>query len=74
MESGEGAGMMTDANRKLTPIPRRGRPRSAEPGVSVKTWLRESEYDKLIRLAAHRREPVSSVVRSLLILRLPMNE
>jgi hypothetical protein len=64
--------MMTDANRKtLTPVPRRGRPRAAEPGVSVKTWLRESEYDRLIRLAAHRREPVSSLVRSLLILRLP---
>jgi hypothetical protein len=60
--------------QNLTPVPRRGRPRSAEQGYSVKTWLRESEYDKLIRLAAHRREPVSSVVRSLLILRLPMNE
>jgi hypothetical protein len=65
---------METNRRQLTPIPRRGRPRSAEPGVSVKTWLRESEYDKLIRLAAHRREPVSSVVRSLLILRLPLNE
>jgi hypothetical protein len=62
---------METNRRQLTPVPRRGRPRSAEQGYSVKTWLRESEYDKLIRLAAHRREPVSSVVRSLLILRLP---
>jgi hypothetical protein len=65
---------METNRRQLTPVPRRGRPRSAEQGYSVKTWLRESEYDKLIRLAAHRREPVSSVVRSLLILRLPLNE
>jgi hypothetical protein len=39
--------------------------------VNVSTWLKESEYDRLIRVAAHRREPVSSLVRSLLILRLP---
>jgi hypothetical protein len=60
--------------QNLTPVPRRGRPRAAEQGYSVKTWLRESEYDKLIKLAAHRREPVSTLVRSLLILRLPTNE
>jgi hypothetical protein len=57
--------------QNLTPVPRRGRPRSAERGVNVSTWLKESEYDRLIRVAAHRREPVSSLVRSLLILRLP---
>ncbi len=63
---------MADPQRQtLSPVPRRGRPRASEPGVSVKTWLRQSEYDRLIRAAAVRREPVSSLVRSLLILRLP---
>jgi hypothetical protein len=58
--------------RTIAPEPaRRGRPRSAEPGVSVKTWLRQSEYDRLIKAAAVRREPVSSLVRSLLMTRLP---
>lgn len=51
--------------------PRRGRPRSTDPGVSVKTWLRQSEYDRLIRAAAHRRQPISRLVRSLLVVRLP---
>jgi hypothetical protein len=63
--------METTRRQTLTPVPRRGRPRAAERGVNVSTWLRESEYDKLIRLASQRREPVSSLVRSLLILRLP---
>jgi hypothetical protein len=62
---------METNRRQLTPVPRRGRPRSTDPGVSVKTWLRASEYDRLIKAAAERREPVSSLVRSLLILRLP---
>jgi hypothetical protein len=53
------------------PLRRRGRPRAAEPGVSVKTWLRVSEYDRLIKVAADRREPVSVLVRTLLMLRLP---
>lgn len=61
-------------NKSLAPVPRRGRPRAAERGVNVSTWLRESEYDRLIRVAAHRREPVSTLVRSLLILRLPKGE
>ncbi len=64
--------MMAETRRQdMTPVPRRGRPRHAERGVNVSTWLKESEYDKLIRMAAHRREPVSSLVRSLLILRMP---
>jgi hypothetical protein len=62
---------MESIRRTLKTVPRRGRPRAAEPGVSVKTWLRQSEYDRLIRAASARREPVSSLVRSLLILRLP---
>jgi hypothetical protein len=63
--------MDTTRRQALTPVPRRGRPRKAEQGYSVKTWLPESEYDKLIRLASQRRQPVSQLVRSLLILRLP---
>lgn len=62
---------MADARPPLTPVPRRGRPRAQEPGYSVKTWLRGSDYDRIIKLAAERREPISSVVRDLLILRLP---
>jgi len=48
--------------------PRRGRPRLAEPGVSVKTWLRVSEYDRLIELANSRQMKVSTLVRFLLLL------
>jgi hypothetical protein len=63
--------METTRRQDMTPVPRRGRPRKAEQGYSVKTWLPESEYDRLIQLANQRREPVSHLVRSLLILRLP---
>jgi hypothetical protein len=49
------------------PEPRkRGRPRSAEPGSAVTTWLPASEHDRLVKLAQHRGESVSSVVRLLL--------
>ena len=48
--------------------PRRGgRPRLPDRGVSVQTWMRESEYDQLIRVAHQRRGSVSSLVRSLLL-------
>lgn len=50
---------------------RRGRPRVSEPGTSVSTWLRPDEHDRLIKLANARETTVSSLVRSLLILRLP---
>lgn len=50
---------------------RRGRPPGEEPGSPVMTWLRQSEHDRLIRLANSREQTVSSLVRSLLILRLP---
>jgi hypothetical protein len=53
------------------PARRRGRPRLDVPGVSVKTWLKRSEYDRLLRTAAERREPVSHLVRALLIRQLP---
>ncbi len=50
---------------------RRGRPRMDEPGSAVTTWLRPDEHDRLIKLANAREQTVSSLVRSLLILRLP---
>jgi hypothetical protein len=49
----------------------RGRPPAAEPGTNVHTWLRESEYDRLIACARRQRISVSSYVRRLVILRLP---
>lgn len=68
---------METNRRTLTPVTtRRGRPRAAmkEPGVRLTTWIPESRYDELVRLASARREPLSSVTRSLLILRLPAGE
>lgn len=47
-----------------------GRPRAEEPGSAVTTWLRQSEHDKLIRLANKHETTISSLVRSLLILKL----
>lgn len=49
----------------------RGRPPVADPKSPVTTWLRQSEHDRLIRLAEKRETSVSSLVRSLLILKLP---
>ena len=57
--------------QKLTPVPRRGRPRVAERMVTVSFRCYESEYDKIIREANKRREFVSPLLRSLLITRLP---
>lgn len=48
-----------------------GRPPVQERGVTVNTWLRESDYDRLIRVANKRGESVSALVRSLLLRRLP---
>ena len=45
----------TKGQTNLTVVRGRGRPRVAERGVSVKTWLRESEYDRLIRVARPHR-------------------
>jgi hypothetical protein len=47
--------------------PRRpGRPRKAEPGSAVMTWIPASEHDRLIQLAKMRGESVSTTVRLLL--------
>jgi hypothetical protein len=55
----------------LTPVPRRGRPRAADKLVTVSFRCKESEYDRLCRVALERREHVSPLLRSLLILKLP---
>lgn len=62
---------MSDTETPVCPDlsrPRRGRPRVPEPGVSVKTWLRVSEYDRLIALANSRQMNVSTLVRFLLLI------
>lgn len=53
-----------------SPTRGRGRPRVAEPGAGVSTWLSASQYDKLIRIAQAQDKTVSSLVREVLILRL----
>lgn len=47
-----------------------GRPRAEEPGSSVTTWLRQSEHDRLIKMANKHETTISALVRSLLILKL----
>jgi hypothetical protein len=49
---------------------KRGRPRAPVPGVAVGTWLRATEYDRLLRLAAAREESVSAIVRRIVVRRL----
>lgn len=45
-----------------------GRPKSADPGSAVCTWLRGTEHDRLIQAANSRRMSVSSFVRSAVVL------
>jgi hypothetical protein len=47
-----------------------GRPRVPEPGVPVATWLRPSDYDKLIKTANAHETTVSSLMRKWLRLKL----
>ncbi len=56
------------ADEKLTRV---GRPPSDRPHNSVSTWLPSDAHDRLIKLANAREQSVSSLVRQLLILRLP---
>lgn len=43
----------------------------ADKGSRVTTYVRASDHDRLIRIARDRNTSVASVVRQLLILRLP---
>ena len=45
-----------------------GRPKSADPGSAVCTWLRGTEHDRLIQAANSRQMSVSSFVRSAVVL------
>ena len=58
--------MTDDAARRPS---RGGRPK-AEPGERISTYVRVSDYDRLVRLAFERNETVAKVVRDLLKLKL----
>lgn len=66
---------MTNDHQQSEPqiiIPRRprGRPRASEPGSTVSVWLPASYHDRLVKMAANMDESVSTLVRSLLTLRI----
>jgi hypothetical protein len=48
----------------------RGRPRVDPKGTRVSSWVRPNEYDKLVRMANQKEVSLSSLVRSLLVLKL----
>jgi cytidylate kinase len=45
---------------------RRGRPKSAEPGSTVSTWIPASEHDRLVRIANRHEMSVSEYVGAVL--------
>lgn len=47
-----------------------GRPKGPEPGSSVSTWLRQSEHDRLIRIAQQQDTTISKLVREMLRVKL----
>jgi hypothetical protein len=51
-----------------------GRPRVEEPGRHIATYIRTSDYDRLVRLALKHDRPVSAVFRDLLLKRLGERE
>lgn len=53
---------------KTDDAPRRppGRPRAAEPGSSVTTWMPRREHDQLVRIARTHDLSVSFVTRRLI--------
>ena len=53
-----------------TPPKRRGRPRAEDPGVSVGTWLRNRDYDRLLRLAQHQDKSLAALIRDVLRMKL----
>lgn len=50
--------------------PKRGRPRVEEPATRISTYIRNADYDRLVRLALKQDQTVSSLVRELLKLKL----
>jgi hypothetical protein len=57
------------SGRDQAPKPR-GRPRAPDRGETVTTYVRSSDYDRLLRLAADQRKSLACVVRDLLRLKL----
>jgi predicted CopG family antitoxin len=51
-----------------------GRPRVDPPGARVTTWIRSSDYDRLLKLAQQQDKSISGVIRELLKLKLPQVE
>lgn len=49
---------------------KRGRPRLAEPGAKLTTYVRISDYDRLVRLATQSDKSLSGLIRDLLRLKL----
>lgn len=64
---------MHDKNRDGSPAaPRpRGRPPAEIKKVPITTWVTPGEYERIRRFGKVQDESISSIVRSLLILRLP---
>jgi len=53
-------------------LPRpRGRPKAKEPSTPVMSWVKTSQYDRLVQLANQRDTSVSRLVSDLIKLRLP---
>ena len=67
----DGRRIFADMAPKPEPFGKRGRPRVAEPGSSVSTWLRQADHDQLIRLAQRHDLSVSALVRQLVTRRIP---
>lgn len=45
----------------------RGRPRVADPGTGLSTWMPSREYDRIVRIAQARGQSVSSLARESLV-------
>lgn len=64
--------MGTSAGSMQSEVQRpRGRPAADEPHTTVTSWIPVSHYDQLVRAANQRNQSVSSLVKQLLVLRLP---
>ena len=50
--------------------PKRGRPPAEDAKTPVTAWVHVSEYDRLVKMANQQDKSVSSLVRSLLVLKL----
>ena len=57
------------ANHHAAPKPR-GRPRQEDTGERVSTYVRSSDYDRLVRLARQSDKSLSRLIRDLLRLKL----